>query len=101
MNSKAHSSSVVARYLINKNGDIILSSKLASKQLKKAKRTDSEIQFSPFPFPEIKAYIKQSKSGQFETINNGSTALIGYAPVKTLDWYYVEVINLKQYLTQE
>ncbi len=101
MKSKARHNSVIARYLINEKGDIILSSNLVSKQLKKAKTTNSEVQFNPFPFPEIKTYINRNKSGQFETINNGSTTLIGYAPVATLGWYYVEVINIKQYLTKE
>ena len=98
MNSKAHHNSVIARYLIDENGNIILSSNLGSTQIKKAKETDSEIQFQPFPFPEIKTYIKKNRSGQFETINAEGITLIGYAPVKTLGWYYVETINLKQYL---
>jgi len=98
MKPKAHHKSVIARYLINANGDIILSSRIASQEVKKAERTISEIEFHPFPYPEIKDYIKEKNSGQFETLQYGQTMVIGYAPIKTLGWYYVEEVNLKQYL---
>jgi serine/threonine-protein kinase len=101
MKPKAHHKSVIARYLINGDGDIILSSHLASRKIKKAEQTDSEIQFRPFPYPEIKQYINKKNSGQFETVQHGRTVMIGYAPIKTLGWYYVEEVNLKQYLTSE
>ena len=101
MKPKAHHKSVIARYLITPKGDIILSSNLLSQEVKKAERSGTEINFHPFPYPEIKEYIKKNSSGQFETFYNGKTIVIGYAPIKTLDWYYVEEVNLNQYLRSE
>ena len=98
MKPKAHSSSVKTRYLITKNGDIILSSRLALNKLNEAEKHASELEFPPFPYPEIKQHIMQNSSGQFEITENGRVILIAYALIKTLDWYYVEEINLDQYL---
>ena len=101
MKPQVHHKSVETRYLITKNGDIILSSRLASREVKKATRHDTEVIFPPFPFPEIKKHIKEASSGQFETKSNGRVVLIGYALIKTLHCYYVEEINLNQYLGKE
>ena len=98
MKEKSKNPSVIARYLIDAEGNVILSSHLASQQLKEAQTDSSEIKFKPFPFPEIHSYIKKNKSGQFEVSRNERTTLIGYAPVQTLGWYYVEEVNLEQYL---
>ena len=101
MKPKAHSSSVRTRYLITKDGEIILSSRLALNKLNEAVKNASELEFPPFPYPAIKQHIMQTPSGQFEITENGRVILIAYALVKTLNWYYVEEINLDQYLNKE
>lgn len=98
MNPQAHSASVKTRYLITKDGEIILSSRLRMHDLNEAAKNKSELEFPPFPYPKIQEYITRSPSGQFEIQKNGHTTLIAYALVKTLNWYYVEEINLDQYL---
>ena len=101
MSTEDRNRSVIARYLINAEGDIILSSRIALNQINKAEKNASEIKFSPFPYPEIMQHIRKEKSGQFEINNNGRMILIGYAPVETLKWYYVEEVNLKRYLKED
>ena len=98
MKGKSTNPSVLARYLIDSQGNVILSSHLASQQIEEAEKNASQIKFKPFPFPEIKSHIKNNKSGQFEVNAKGRKLLIGYAPVQTLGWYYVEEVNLEQYL---
>ncbi len=101
MKCRSKDPSVIAKYLIDSDGNVILSSHIALQQLKAAEKDSSEIKFKPFPYPEINDYIKGNKSGQFEVNKDGRTTLIGYAPVQTLGWYYVEEVNLDQYLAPD
>ncbi|HBC88803.1 MAG TPA: hypothetical protein DCZ94_17815 [Lentisphaeria bacterium] len=89
---------VTGRYLIDGEGQVFLSSKLNEEQVKKAEKDFSTVKFDKFPYPQISGRIKKSEAGQFEVEIKGRKRLICYAPVKTLSWYYVEEIDLKQLL---
>ena len=81
------------RYLINEKGDIILSNLKTMSNIAEAERTQSEIQFKPFPYPHVLKTILQQKSGQIKIEHQGQTKLIGFSPVSTLHWFYVEELN--------
>ncbi|MFZ2654017.1 MAG: protein kinase [Victivallales bacterium] len=90
--------SVVCRYLIDAEGNVILSTKLKDEQLKKAEKDFSTLKFDKFPYPQIAGDIRDASAGQFEAKNGNLIRLIGYAPVKTLGWFYVEEIDLEKLL---
>lgn len=97
-NVKFNNDSVLCRYLIDAEGNVVLSTKLKEEEVKKAEKDFSSLKFDKFPYPQIAAYVHDREAGQFEVEINGCTRLIGYAPVKTLSWYYVEEIDLERLL---
>ncbi|HCE43691.1 MAG TPA: hypothetical protein DET40_09090 [Lentisphaeria bacterium] len=95
---KFKNDSVVCRYLVDADGNVILSTRIKDEQLKKAEKDFSTLKFDKFPYPQIAKDIRGETAGQFEAASGKSIRLIGYAPVKTLGWFYVEEIDLEKLL---
>jgi hypothetical protein len=95
---KSRNDSVACRYLIDADGNVVLTTKLNEEQVKNAVKDFSTLKFDKFPYPQIAMHIRENAAGQFEISNNGRIRLISYAPVKTLGWFYVEEIDLKKLL---
>ena len=83
------------RYLINHEGKVILSNIRAMSNREEAEKTQSEIKFKEFPYPQILKTIRTQKSGQVKLESDGQTKLIGFSPISTLSWYYVEELNFE------
>ena len=93
-----HSDAVVCRYLIDAQGNVVLSTRLKDDAVKKAEKDFSTLKFDKFPYPQITSHLSSREAGQFEVKSEGSTKLIGFAPIKTLGWFYVEEVDLKRLL---
>jgi hypothetical protein len=93
---KSHA--VLRRYLLDQDGDIILSTNLREEQIKKAEGNADIVKFDKFPYPRIGLEIKKSDAGQFEVEKDGRTMLVCYAPVRTFRMFYVEEILLERLL---
>ncbi len=89
---------VTRRFLIDGEGNVLISSKLDESKVKDASKDFSNIKFDKFPYSQISSEIKKHETGQFEVGAKGRVRLICYAPVKTLGWYYVEEIALRRML---
>jgi predicted KAP-like P-loop ATPase len=81
------------RFLINDQGKVILSNLKAMSNFEEAEKNKSEIQFKEFPYPQLIKTIWDQKSGQVKLEKDGQTRLIGFSPIPTLSWYYVEELN--------
>ncbi|MDD7984580.1 protein kinase [Lentisphaera marina] len=81
------------RFLINDQGKVILSNLKAMSNFEEAEKNKSEIQFKEFPYPQLIKTIRDQKSGQVKLEKDGQTRLIGFSPIPTLSWYYVEELN--------
>lgn len=92
---KANKSWNIGRYLLDKNGKVLIYS--SSKTLK-SPSVDAEIKFPAFPYLKIYSYLGKNDSGQFEVDENDRTYLVVYAPVETMGWHFVEVVDLNGYL---
>ena len=81
------------RYLIDKEGKVILSNLREMSNMKEAEETKIEIQFKDFPYLHLMKTISKQRSGQVKIEHEGQTKLIGFSPISTLQWYYVEELN--------
>jgi serine/threonine protein kinase len=92
--------SVRGAYLVNGDGEVVLSSHVEKRSLKEARKTLGKVEFKPFPYSQLLEKIKKRPSGQFEVNDNGKTLLVGYAPVPTLGCYFVEVVDFDIYMAR-
>jgi eukaryotic-like serine/threonine-protein kinase len=83
------------RYLIDEEGKVILSNLKTMSNFKEAEKNQDEIQFKEFPYPQLIKTIRSQKSGQIKLEIDGHTRLIGFSPIATLSWYYVEELNFE------
>ncbi|NOY74244.1 MAG: protein kinase [Kiritimatiellaeota bacterium] len=85
----------VARYILDSEGKVLISS-----SLKDAEKKDdsSSLEFPPFPYIKIYSLLERGNSGQFEIEEDGVQRLVVYAPVQTMGWHFVEIVDLSGYL---
>ena len=87
MNSGKVNSSLIGNYLIDQKGEIIVSGK------------DSEIH-KTLKMNDLLKHIKKGSIGQYEINHNGCKIVVDYAAIPTLSWYYIELIDIKKYLSK-
>ena len=86
------------RYLMNKEGKVILSNLKEMSNLAEAEKNQEEIQFKEFPYPHLINSIISQKSGQIKLEQDGQTRLIGFSSIPTVEWFYVEELNFDSLL---
>ncbi len=72
---------------------MILSNLREMSNMKEAEQTKTEIQFKDFPYLHLLTTISKQQSGQIKIDHEGQTKLIGFSPIPTLNWYYIEELN--------
>jgi hypothetical protein len=95
MNSdKNNASWNIARYILDADGKVLVSSLVNS-----ASDDSGEpvLEFPPFPYIEMYQHLKLKDSGQFDVLENGRTLLVVYAPIETMGWRFVEVVDQTKY----
>jgi len=85
-------------YLVNRSGEVVLSSHVKKRSLREAKETLGKVKFKPFPYSQLLREIRKRDSGQFEVVEGEHTLLVGFAPVPTLACYFVEVVDFDMYM---
>ena len=73
---------LIANLLIDSKGKILISSQ------------NSELMNSL----DLSKHLQSGKAGQFELNHNSKKIIVDFAPISTLNWYYIELIDIEKYL---
>ena len=92
MSSANSKNDVIAKYIVDKDKNVVLCSKLSMKQDKNAEKTFAQVELKKFPYPADGLF--KEKGNQAEVDSNGRKRLISTALIPTLGWYYVEEVNM-------
>ena len=85
MNSGEKNPALLANYLIDKNGSLIIAG-------------NDSVLYDKINKNEIIDLVKESEKGQQEITVNGRVIMIDFASIPTLSWYYIEFIDKEAYL---
>jgi serine/threonine-protein kinase len=91
---------VVQRYLVDRQGNIILRKAFRQELLDEARQELATIRFEPYPHPQIRQHLDGRYGGQFEVVDGNRNLLVACAPVPSLGWFLVEEIDLSVFLAR-
>ncbi len=91
---------VVQRYLVDRQGNIILRKAFRQELLDEARQELGTIRFEPYPHLQIRHHLDGRYGGQFEVADGNRNLLVACAPIPSLGWFLVEEIDLPVFLAR-
>ncbi len=91
---------LVERYILDSKGRIVLSSSQANEKYADGLIVNRPLTLSWFPYKEVVKQFLYNREGQVEIEDGNKRYLIVYAPIATLNWYYLEKLDLEKLLEE-